>query len=973
MAPQGDVTVEALQVNILSANNTSSFEQQTHYSQTGVTLSISNPVISAVQTGQQMATAASQTSDPRMQALAAASTALAANHAYETVNAGQDTKDGNLADKAGGINLSVSLGSSQSQSSSTSNSSNVVGSLVQAGNNLTIQATGSQTTPGDLTVIGSQLSAGNNALLAAADNLNLFAAANTSSSQGSSSGSGASIGVGYSLGAKNGVAVTVSSNSSQGNSNGNDILYTNTLVTAGNTASLSSSNDTTLKGAQVIAKQVMADVGGNLQIETLQDTSTYQENGSSSGFSLTVPITGNGWGVSGGLGQTKIDSNYRSANQQSGIQAGDGGFQVDVVGNTDLKGGLIASSQKAIDEGNNLLITGTLTTSDLQNQASYSGQSTNLGLGYSSDGKGIGTNSTGQPTAGTGQTPGSTLPSLDGWSATPPVALSASGETSGTTKSAISQGSIIVTDDAKQQVLTGKDSATTVASLNHDTRNANGSIAPIFDKDEIKAGFEITQTLVQQVGTFVNDQASKIDAKTQEAKSKDQSADVKQAQADALADGPERNQLLQEADQLRQEAISARIDAKGLEEQWGAGGTYRQVLGAVTAAATGNVTSGSTDFLQSTIVNLVQAKAAQEIKQLAEDLGIPEGSPAHAALHAINACIGAAGQGGNCGAAALGAASAAVAGALLIDAESLTNEQKEARKNLVATLVTGIAAANNASAAATTAALIELENNSNVKSAVKAAINDAKTYLNTKAQQGGEKVVQLLEKLEIQSLVDKQKTIEEFINAAASRGGLTDPELAVLATLYAANQVLFPTSVLDALPGIGKAVTKAGDLVKIGVGTERAVKVATAEAKTDKLGVVETRLSGPVFQTTKEATVAAAELGYRKINETVHNGQAVYRKGNLYITRDLDGHNGGAWKMANSISGLESRETRLGTFDRNLNFIGDWCEWTEDKWAPCMGYAWKDDPTIDIWVKLLRESRYADWTLYWLWTNLRAN
>ncbi|MFC5698277.1 toxin C-terminal domain-containing protein [Pseudomonas sp. GCM10022186] len=80
---------------------------------------------------------------------------------------------------------------------------------------------------------------------------------------------------------------------------------------------------------------------------------------------------------------------------------------------------------------------------------------------------------------------------------------------------------------------------------------------------------------------------------------------------------------------------------------------------------------------------------------------------------------------------------------------------------------------------------------------------------------------------------------------------------------------------------------------------------------------------GAVYRTNKEAKIAAEALGFSKVSETVHGGQAVYKKGGLYITRDLDGHNGGAWKMADSIKGLNSKRTRLGTYDVNLKRIGD--------------------------------------------------
>ena len=74
--------------------------------------------------------------------------------------------------------------------------------------------------------------------------------------------------------------------------------------------------------------------------------------------------------------------------------------------------------------------------------------------------------------------------------------------------------------------------------------------------------------------------------------------------------------------------------------------------------------------------------------------------------------------------------------------------------------------------------------------------------------------------------------------------------------------------------------------------------------------------------TAKEATAAAEKLGYKKIVEKSH-GQPIFKKGNKYITPDIDGHNGGAWKMADSIKNLASKNTRMGTYDENLKRIGD--------------------------------------------------
>lgn len=47
------------------------------------------------------------------------------------------------------------------------------------------------------------------------------------------------------------------------------------------------------------------------------------------------------------------------------------------------------------------------------------------------------------------------------------------------------------------------------------------------------------------------------------------------------------------------------------------------------------------------------------------------------------------------------------------------------------------------------------------------------------------------------------------------------------------------------------------------------------------------------------------------------HGQDVFSNGTNYITRDVDSHIGGVWKM------FDRQGRRLGTYDANLNRIGD--------------------------------------------------
>jgi len=154
--------------------------------------------------------------------------------------------------------------------------------------------------------------------------------------------------------------------------------------------------------------------------------------------------------------QSKVKGNYASVTEQSGLNAGDGGFQLKVKGNTDLKGGVIASSDSAIAEGKNTFATATLTQSDLQNRADASASSS--GMSLSSD-------MMSQGKYGIAKGVMSNL--LNN--------ASESGSSSGQTRSAVSAGTVTITNDAQQQALTGKSAKETVASLNRDTENAQVS------------------------------------------------------------------------------------------------------------------------------------------------------------------------------------------------------------------------------------------------------------------------------------------------------------------------------------------------------------------------------------------------------------------------------------------------------------------------------------------------------------------
>ena len=78
--------------------------------------------------------------------------------------------------------------------------------------------------------------------------------------------------------------------------------------------------------------------------------------------------------------------------------------------------------------------------------------------------------------------------------------------------------------------------------------------------------------------------------------------------------------------------------------------------------------------------------------------------------------------------------------------------------------------------------------------------------------------------------------------------------------------------------------------------------------------------------TNREATSAANSLGYSKVPNATSHGNAVFTNPKAtralrYITADVDGHVGGVWKAADTISNLGSKSTRSGTYNALLEWI----------------------------------------------------
>ena len=438
------------------------FEQKT----SGLTVALSGAAGSAVNSAVSAAQGAKQSSDSRLAALQGTQAVLSGVQAGQAV--ALDQAKGTAKDNTNTIGVSASLGSQSSKSTSHSEQDSTTGSTLNAGNSVNITSTGS-----DITIAGSEVKAGKDVVLDATRDVNLIASQDTQLTTGKNSSSGGSIGVGIGVGSGGaGISVSANANSSKGREKGNGTWQNETTVDAGNQVTINSGRDTTLAGAQVNGNQVTADVGRDLTITSTQDSDHYDSKQNSVSGGVGYTFGAGTASASINASRDRMKSDYDSVQEQSGIFAGDGGFDITVGKHTQLDGAVIASTG-SVDK--NSLDTGTLGFGDIHNQADYKVE--HQGGGISTGG------SIGQQFAGN---LANALIAGGG----------SSGHAEGTTQAAVSEGTLTVRDTENQKQ--------DVAGLSRDAEHANGSISPIFDKEKEQRRLQEVQ-LIAQIGNQAAD------------------------------------------------------------------------------------------------------------------------------------------------------------------------------------------------------------------------------------------------------------------------------------------------------------------------------------------------------------------------------------------------------------------------------------------------------------------------------------
>ncbi|EMN6812928.1 hemagglutinin repeat-containing protein, partial [Escherichia coli] len=578
-------------------------------------------------------------SDSRLKVLQATKTALSGVQAGQAAAMATATGDPN----ATGVSLSLTTQKSKSQQHSESDT--VSGSTLNAGNNLSVVATGKNRgdNRGDIVIAGSQLKAGGNTSLDAANDVLLSGAANTQKTTGRNSSSGGGVGVSIGAGGNGaGISVFASVNAAKGSEKGNGTEWTETTTDSGKTVTINSGRDTVLNGAQVNGNRIIADVGHDLLISSQQDTSKYDSKQTSvaAGGSFTFgSMTGSGYIAAS---RDKMKSRFDSVAEQTGMFAGDGGFDITVGRHTQLDGAVIASTATP---DKNHLDTGTLGFSDLHNEADYKVSHSGISL---SGGGSFGDKFQGNMPGG--------MISAGGHS----------GHAEGTTQAAVAEGTITIRDrDHQKQNL---------ANLSRDPEHANDSISPIFDKEKEQRRLQ-TVGLISDIGSQVADIA-----RTQGELNALKAA--KEATGETLPANATEKQ--------RQEYLAKLRDTQAYRDEmakYGTGSEIQRGIQAATAALQG--LAGE---------NLAGALAGASAPELAHLLKSTEKYPAvNAIAHAILGGAVAAMQGNNIAAGAAGAATGelaarTIAGMLYpgVKQSDLSEEQKQTISTL-ATVSAGLA------------------------------------------------------------------------------------------------------------------------------------------------------------------------------------------------------------------------------------------------------------------------------------------
>ena len=481
-----DTLITGRNVDIESKDNTYRGKEEHEYKKSGLTVSLGGAAVNAARTVAAPVKRAGEVGDGRLKALYALQAGMNARDIQK------NQKTDKAINKNNAVGINISLGSTGWKDHAETVTEEARGSRITAGKTAAVIA------KEDMIVKGSTVNA-KDIRLKAGNNIHILSCENKSTTIEDYKAKSGSIGASLS---KGGYGIGASYGKGKGQIEETTLTHTPSDITAKNTVSLSSGNDTLIRGGTIKGNKITANAG-RMSIESEQDKKNYKETSKTSGLSISY-TPGSAVSVSGGKGQTSTDSAYESVTKQAGIYAGKEGYDIQVKNNTHLKGAVIDSQA---EKEKNRITTGTLTWENIENKAEYKtgghGISYNgkIGRGDKNDSLDSRINNRYGKDAITGQrngmnkiTPtiyGSKIPLNERGLLNTPIP-SVKGKAGTTTRSAISKGTITITDKENQKQ--------DIEKLNRNTENSLNKLKEIFDKTKV----EERKRLLEELGIVGN-------------------------------------------------------------------------------------------------------------------------------------------------------------------------------------------------------------------------------------------------------------------------------------------------------------------------------------------------------------------------------------------------------------------------------------------------------------------------------------
>ena len=468
-----DTLITGRNVDIESKDNTYRGKEEHEYKKSGLTVSLGGTAVNAARDIAAPVRRAGEVGDGRLKALYALQAGMNARDIQK------NQKTDKAINKNNAVGINISLGSTGWKDHAETVTEEARGSRITAGRTAAVIA------KEDMTVKGSTVNA-QDIHLTAGNNIHILSSENKSTTIEDYKAKSGSIGASIS---KGGYGIGASYGKGKGQTEETTLTHTPSDITAKDTVSLSSGNDTLIRGGTVKGNKVTANAG-RMSIESEQDKKNYKETSKTSGLSISY-TPGSAVTVSGGKGKTNTDSTYESVTKQAGIYAGKEGYDIQVKNNTRLKGAVIDSQA---EKEKNKLTTGALTWENIENKAEYKAKAHGMTASTQSASK--------LNPAGLGYVP----------------AVPVKGEADSTTYSAIAD-SIITTTKEK-----------TEKEIRHDTENALNKLSEIFDKKKIEEKQELVNLMSQTGFTLIGDIAdrkeSELKRKAEEARKNNNSMEA---------------------------------------------------------------------------------------------------------------------------------------------------------------------------------------------------------------------------------------------------------------------------------------------------------------------------------------------------------------------------------------------------------------------------------------------------------------